>query len=106
MRVNGHIATEPSSLLPVCHEKERQLYVGEQSRAFCGEQTRTVLHNHTLFHDAHRLFTHASAPTHCKVRETHTNPAQLGPDARKTRRPGWQEIRAEVSEGWREVQPK
>lgn len=30
-----------------------------------------------IFMPAHRLFTHASAPTHCKVRDTHTHTNML-----------------------------
>ena len=66
------------------------------------------------FMPAHRLFTHASAKTHCKVRETdtytdthtYTKSLSKGHATRKTRRAGWQEIRAEVSDGLKETQPK
>lgn len=77
MGVNGHIAAEPSSVLPVCAE-ERRLYGGEQSCAFYRGnrhlQSCTAIRS---FMPAHRLFTHASATTHCKVRETDTNTHML-----------------------------
>lgn len=37
---------------------------------------------------------------------THTHLLSIVPAIRQTQGAGWQEIRAEVSEGWKEVQPK
>lgn len=111
MRVNG----------PHCGPyagKERQLYGGEQTWAFSAGN-RHLQSNTTLrsFMPAHRLFTHASAlaplqSNGSKHSHTHTHTdtqifsLSIGPATKKTQKAGWQEIRAEVREGWKEVQPK
>lgn len=43
---------------------------------------------------------------HTSCRHRHTQTHSIVPAIRQTQGAGWQEIRAEVSEGWKEVQPK
>lgn len=87
--------------------KERRPYEGEQSAFLQG--TDTALH--TFNRPAHRLFTHASAPKEQEKMGTNTNTHTNMPPLNWSctpggQRAGWQEIRAEVSQGWKEGQPK
>lgn len=82
IQVNEHIATEPSSLLPVPEKRKTSLWRGTDFGFKEGTDTPVL----SSFTAAYRLFTHASVPAYCSSRTHSCFPLhqELPPGARET----------------------